>query len=41
MNQVVAEWVMKAEGDHASALRELRAQKPQLRFCLFSRATMR
>jgi HEPN domain-containing protein len=27
MNRVIAEWVEKAEGDHASALRELRARK--------------
>jgi HEPN domain-containing protein len=27
MNRVVAEWVEKAEGDHVSALRELRARK--------------
>ncbi len=27
MNRVVAEWVAKAEGDHVSALRELRARK--------------
>jgi HEPN domain-containing protein len=27
MNRVVAEWIEKAEGDHISALRELRARK--------------
>ena len=27
MNRVVAEWVEKAKGDHASAMRELRARK--------------
>lgn len=27
MNHVVAEWIEKAEGDHVSALRELRARK--------------
>ncbi len=27
MNRIVAEWVEKAEGDHASAMRELRARK--------------
>ena len=30
MNRIVAEWIEKAEGDHFSALRELRAQEPQL-----------
>jgi HEPN domain-containing protein len=27
MNRIVAEWIEKAEGDHFSALRELRARK--------------
>jgi HEPN domain-containing protein len=27
MNRIVAEWIEKAEGDHVSALRELRARK--------------
>ncbi len=27
MNRIVAEWLAKAEADHASALRELRARK--------------
>ena len=30
MNRIVAEWIEKAEGDHVSALRELRAARTQI-----------